>query len=107
MGETVLMRDILVELSKIPGCVFWRNNVGFDEMRKIRYGLAVGSGDLIGMIDGVFCSIEVKTKKGRVSAEQEAWRRLILQSKGYAMVVRSVQEAIDSVNELRSTQSVD
>lgn len=73
------------------GCVILRN------ARRNSFGLAVGSGDLIGYTirDGVavFTSLEVKTPTGRVRPEQVEWDAAIRRAGGISGVVRSVEEA--------------
>jgi len=61
--------------------------------RLISFGLAEGSGDLIGWAaGGRFASIEVKGRTGRPSRAQETWRDAILAAGGIAAVVGSVEE---------------
>ena len=48
MNETTLMQRIMLAASKLPGVRLFRNNTGFDSAAKVRYGLCVGSSDLIG-----------------------------------------------------------
>jgi hypothetical protein len=76
----------------------FRNNVGaFRDLtgRWIRTGLAVGSADLIGIRrDGRFLSVEVKTGKARLTADQRAWAEMILRFGGIAGVAHSVEEAL-------------
>ena len=73
-----------------------RNSVGFDAERRVRYGLGVGSPDLVGILRGsgrVFC-LEVKSDRGRASEEQLAWARAVRRLGGFAAVVRSEAEAM-------------
>jgi len=100
--ETALGGRIRAALNVIPGVRVWRNNVGFASWEKVRYGLAVGSGDYIGLVDGRFFSVEVKTAKGRTSSDQKLWRETILRLGGYACVVRSPEEAIAAVEACRA-----
>ena len=59
----------------------------------MRYGLAVGSADLIGCLGGRFIALEVKAAAGRTSPEQRQWLDLVRRNGGFAAVVRSVDEA--------------
>ena len=71
----------------------------------VRYGLEVGSADLIGyrmvtitpdMVGrklAVFASVECKDDKGRAKPEQEAWLAQIKAAGGLACIARSVEEA--------------
>jgi hypothetical protein len=112
--ETVLMTDIRAALVKDDRARVWRNNVGQTPClceacrfivcsrcaakfrNPVRYGLAVGSSDLVGIIrpTGRFIGLEVKTDKGIVSEEQEAWIQTVRRFGGVASVVRSVEDAL-------------
>ena len=73
--------------------------------QRIRFGLAVGSGDLIGyrrvtitpeMVGrdvAVFLSCEVKTEKGPVREEQYRWAAHINSVGGIAVIARSLDAA--------------
>lgn len=70
----------------------------------VRYGLAPGSADLIGIVvtTGQFLAVEIKTPVGRLTEEQRAWRATIEKFGGLALVLRSVEEAEVLVARLRS-----
>jgi len=91
--ESDLMRLIQVRLSEAGHRVL-RNNVGMartEDGRVIRYGLGVGSSDLIGWTrTGEFLAVEVKTPTGRVTPEQEAFLRAVSLAGGIGVVMRSV-----------------
>ena len=130
-GEAKIQTDIRDRLSNGP-VRLWRNTVGqglmvthkhsftaqaiitklFDLVRslgghaqRIRFGLAVGSGDLIGyrrvtitpeMVGrdvAVFLSCEVKTEKGPVREEQYRWAAHINSAGGIAVIARSLDAA--------------
>lgn len=61
----------------------------------ITYGLGIGSSDLIGLIEGPgqFLAAEIKTVKGRLTDEQEAWQDMIRRYGGKAITLRSEDEA--------------
>lgn len=73
--------------------------------QRIKFGLAVGSGDLIGyrrvtitpeMVGrevAVFLSVEVKTEKGPVREEQYRWAAHINSVGGIAVIARSLEAA--------------
>jgi hypothetical protein len=129
-SEADLMRLMMVEASTL-GARLWRNNVGQGltvrgqspqhreqiikacqelavklggSAARIQYGLAHGSGDLVGFVQHtvtpadvgrqipVFAAPEVKTKTGRSSPEQLAWARFINSSGGAAGELRSIEE---------------
>lgn len=86
----------------------WRNNVGGAELKDgsyIKYGLGVGSADLIGIFKriitpdmvgslfGQFVAVEVKTPIGRLSKEQKAWLKAVQSMGGVAEVCRSAEDA--------------
>jgi len=95
------MDSIRAALCAVEGVRVWRNNVGVDTMRGIRYGLGVGSPDLVGIAWGRFVGLEVKTPTGRVSKEQTMWLDMVRRFGGVAGVARSVEDAIAIVEEAR------
>jgi hypothetical protein len=107
MSEAGIQRAIMAELGRGDGRVF-RNNVGVlrDERGQfVRYGLCVGSSDLIGwrtvtvtpeMVGrqlAVFVAIEVKTERGRVTDEQQAFIAAVQKAGGLGGVARSIDDA--------------
>lgn len=109
MSESLLVSQIRLALGRVPDLALYRNSVGvtseFDpkthETRTIRYGLAVGSADLVGCLAGRFFALEVKTPAGRESAEQTRWAECIRAKGGYVKTVRSVDDALAAVAEAR------
>ena len=121
MNESQIQAEILRELGSRPDVRLFRNSCGFAwssnavsrigdrvtlaNARPIRYGLTPGSADLIGwqsvtvapdMVGrnlAVFTSIEVKAAHGRLTPEQDNWRRVVSSAGGAAGVARSVAEA--------------
>lgn len=97
MTEADLMRLIQIAVST-KGHRVWRNNVGVAWDKRgvpIRFGLQVGSADLIGLTSsGRFLSIEVKTSTGRISDEQLAWRDMVTDMGGIAIIARSVEDVV-------------
>ncbi len=78
MTETQIMRIQKHELNLSGRVRLMRNNVGVDTDRGIKFGLGVGSPDLIGPLRnplGVIFAIESKTPGGRIRHEQIAWWR--------------------------------
>jgi hypothetical protein len=103
VSEGHIQDAIRLALTDEPGLVVWRNNTGVAEHRgaRVRYGLAVGSADLIGCLDGRFVALEIKTAVGRASPEQHLWLSLVRRNGGFAAVVRSVEEAHDAIARAR------
>lgn len=95
MTEADLMRLIQIEAT-ILGHRLFRNNVGVartDNGSVIRFGLCVGSSDLIGWTrEGRFLAVEVKTTTGRVRPEQAQFVAAVTEAGGVAGIVRSVKE---------------
>lgn len=103
MSEKQIMTAIQLELAK-HGYKIFRNNSGF--LRDVRgqyvhFGLCTGSSDLVGIVppSGRFLAIEVKTEKGRVTTEQEAFIKMVNDCGGIGFVARSVEEAIKKLKE--------
>ncbi len=73
----------------------------------VKFGLAVGSADLIGVLapSGRFLSLEVKTAKGRTTPEQDTWAEMVRRFGGFACVVRSAEEALAAVERARKGES--
>jgi len=103
--ERGLMVRIRAALACVPGVLVWRNNVGVDSEHGIRYGLGVGSADLIGLVvvegRAVFAGWEVKRPGQRPSEVQRRWIDLIRRHGGIAGVVTSPDEAVALVTEAR------
>lgn len=105
MNETTLMQRIMLAASKIPGVRLFRNNTGFDATAKVRYGLCVGSSDLIGWKTitiepkhvgqrvAIFVALEVKTESGRPTKDQLNFIDVVDNSGGHAGIVRSAKDA--------------
>jgi hypothetical protein len=107
MSEQQTQQQIRLALSRGP-VRLWRNNTGtlLDRQgRPVTFGLCKGSSDLIGLRSleitpehvgqtlAVFCAIEVKSAKGRTTAEQGAFIEQVTAMGGLAGVARTVGEA--------------
>ena len=72
-SESHILNACLIALSA-AGCLAWRNNTGVlpdRQGRPIRFGLCVGSSDIIGVApDGKFLAIECKTAIGQPTDAQ-------------------------------------
>lgn len=109
-NETTLQHKIMLTASRVPGVRLFRNNTGFDKTAKVKYGLCVGSSDLIGWKTitiepkhvgqkiAVFVALEVKTATGRPSTEQLNFIDVVDSSGGHAGIVRSEKDAEDLLN---------
>ena len=80
------------------GCLIWRNNVGVLKNAAgipIRFGLAVGSSDLIGIAPGGrFLAVEIKTPTGKATPEQLRFIEAVRARGGIAGIARSPAEAL-------------
>ena len=95
--EAALMQGVMLALGCEHDLTLWRNNVGVAEWRngaRTRYGLAPGSADLIGVLaPGRFFALELKSAKGRLTADQAHWLAHVRKRGGFAAVVRSTDDA--------------
>ncbi len=94
--EQALLNAIRLKLSEM-GILNWRNNTGAlrdREGRLIKYGLCVGSSDIIGITpQGRFIAIEVKLPGKKLTKDQQKFLRAIEINGGIAGVCHSVEEA--------------
>jgi hypothetical protein len=122
MKESPLMRQIQLAAARI-GVHLFRNNVGngyvgeivrvlpngdvvLRRWRRIQFGLAPGSSDLIGWRTATithdmvgheraqFIACETKTTRGVITEEQTAFVTAVHSAGGLALVPRSVDEAL-------------
>jgi hypothetical protein len=72
-----------------------RNSVGFATAEKLRFGLGIGSADLIGLLRGGRAfAIEVKRPGQALRPEQVSWWRAFRSWGGLGGVATSVTEAM-------------
>ena len=110
MKESEIQTAIRLALGKLAnrGVVFWRNSVGqcveFDAKtngeRVIRYGLAPGSADLVGCVNGRFVGLEVKRPGETPRPDQALWANLVRAKSGLVETVTSVEDALAVVRRL-------
>jgi len=90
----------------VPGLVLWRNNCGVLPMsdgKRIRFGVGnPGGADLIGCYHGRFLAIEIKTRTGKQTEEQRMFQQCVERNGGIYMMPRSVNEAVNMVEALRT-----
>lgn len=96
-SEANIMRECMMALSQ-AGCVIWRNNTGVLPDRNgkpIRFGLCVGSADLIGIApDGRFLAVETKTALGQPTEAQVRFLAAVRKAGGRAGIARSAADAV-------------
>ena len=97
MREQDIQRLIMLALSE-AGCLIFRNNVGVLKNAAgipIRFGLVVGSSDLIGIAPGRrFLAVEIKTPTGKATPEQLRFIEAVRFRGGIAGIARSPAEAL-------------
>lgn len=97
--EKLIENAILERLSYVKDGFFWKSNtIGvYDPVKKVfrksrsKY-LINGVSDILGVYQGRFVAIEVKTAKGRVSENQKRFIDNINKHGGLAFVARSVAD---------------
>lgn len=110
MNESQIQDAVRLALGKVTDVVMFRNNVGVAqhwngrEVEAVRYGLANGSADLVGVLapSGRWVALEVKAPKGRTTDEQDRWLALVRKMGGFACVVHSVDEALAALDRARA-----
>ncbi len=123
-SEADIMRSIQIEATRI-GARLFRNSVGMawtgivkhdgdrviiTHPRAVTYGFPVGSADLVGWLPciignhrvPVFASCEVKTKRGRPTAEQTIWHDQVQHHGGLATISRSVDEFLEAIDAFKA-----
>jgi hypothetical protein len=107
--ERRIQHDVRLAASEHADLVLWRNSTGVtqEDDRAVRYGLCVGSSDLIGVLGpaGRFVAIEIKSERGRLSIEQQLFLSLVRRMGGFATTVRSVGEFHAAIQRARAGES--
>lgn len=87
------VREALVSSGRWIG---WRNNVGVDLGHGVRYGLGLGSPDLVGALRGTgrMCCFETKAPKRGPDANQRMWHHAARAAGIFVAVVRSPDDAL-------------
>ena len=117
--ETIIQQQIRLALGRRSDLRLFRNNTGSlpdpRTGRPIKFGLAKGSADLIGLRTvtitpdmvgrqvAVFTSLEIKTPTGRATPEQRDWLEMVRSRGGLAGIVRSVQDANEIIENIAPT----
>ena len=112
-SEGQIQNAIRLALGRDPDVVLWRNSVGVAEffsrgrMATVRYGLATGSADLVGLVRhvsgvGRFLALEVKQPGKKARPEQAAWLAIVRRLGGVGEVVTGVDQALDVVRRAKA-----
>lgn len=93
-----LVEAVRVTLVQSGTALLWRNNVGQARYGAavVRYGLGVGSPDLVGILrheGGRALGVECKDAGGELEYEQACWLRAWTAAGGLGIVARSVEDA--------------
>lgn len=96
--EHQIEHEILIYLSSLRIGLFWKNVSGGyydgERFRKQASPFAIsGTSDILGIVDGKFICLEVKSETGRVSTVQQAFLKKVQECRGLGAVVRSVDQA--------------
>lgn len=99
--EEQLTPVVLQVLCGGTGATLWRNARGFDAYfpdgtkreAPIRYGVGDGGADYLGLYDGRFLAVELKTPLGRLQPNQRNFGDLVTRLGGVYAVVRSEADA--------------
>jgi len=79
---------LLLTFGSRPDVRCWKRVVGFDELRKIAFGVP-GESDLQGIVrPGKFLAIEAKTGKATRTPKQETWAKMIQSFGGIYILAR-------------------
>lgn len=117
--ETKIQRAIMLALSE-AGCLVFRNEtsgawvgkvihkagqqVTLENAKLIKFGLTVGSSDLIGLTaSGQFFAIEVKTPTGKTTKEQQNFIKQVKGNGGLAGVARSPADALGIIHDAQAS----
>ena len=109
MTERDLQHAIRLRLGRERDLVLFRNQVGQTKTDHgyLRYGLGVGSPDLVGILapHGRWVCLEIKTETGRVSEDQERWHKLARKFGAHVEIVRSVDDAVSAIERARNANT--
>lgn len=102
-------RDVMVAIQLAANkyhCTLFRNQVGMlRDVRGIpvRFGLAVGSSDLIGWTicdaAAIFTAVEVKMKGKKPTQQQQAFLDAVIKAGGIACVAYSIEDVKRAIQE--------
>lgn len=105
MKESDLQVAIRLALGRDTSLALWRNNIGHAVMERggrVTFGVGgPGGADLIGMLQGRFLGVEIKTPIGRQSPEQRTFQAVVESKGGIYLLVRGVDDAIAQIDKAR------
>lgn len=91
ISEAEVLKQVMLEASQL-GLVVFRNNTGMikgGDGRVHRFGLCVGSSDLIGWckLTGRVAALEIKRQGGKASAEQVNFIEQVRKAGGFGAII--------------------
>lgn len=102
-SEAQILKAVMKLLKAHPKVArVWRQNSGTFQVgeRFVRANTAHGMSDIMGILkDGRTLAVEVKTRIGRVEQHQWDFLRSINDAGGLAFVARSVDDAVNALNQ--------
>lgn len=113
MSETTILKDVMLEASKL-GLVVFRNNTGvlMDKTgRPVKFGLCKGGADLIGFDrkEGFFVAIEVKSGNAKARPEQQIFLDVVSKSGGFSCLIndaKKLQKHLDEYKRIKYADNV-
>jgi|TARA_Y100000310_G_scaffold135332_1_gene134215 hypothetical protein len=101
MSESALLREVMKRVGAMPGAHPMRRNSGKRRSRSPN-GCETGTPDIEVMLrDMRVVWLELKVDKGKPSPEQLEWHAMARAMGHRVYVCRSVQEAVDAVQEVQ------
>jgi penicillin-binding protein-related factor A (putative recombinase) len=93
MTEKQIENDIIAWVNAHPGCFAHKmGNIPANKKRRRKLNELSGISDVVGYWRGTFIAIEVKSKSGKVSPEQQNFIDRVNSDGGIAFVARSVDD---------------
>lgn len=113
--EARLQRAIIDRLSYDRDVLVLRINAGMQVLndgkrRRVIKGAPAGTSDLLLCVrdqwgGGIFCALEVKAPRGKLTAKQAAFQDRVRELGGFACVVRSVADAVAAVRRCKEGET--
>jgi hypothetical protein len=102
MRENEIESKILTCLSRLGVGFFWKNvSAGYFDGKRFRKHASPfainGTSDILGVCNGRFVAIEVKTETGKTSPHQDAFLKRVTVDGGICGVARNLSEALSVV----------
>lgn len=102
MSENSVVKACL-DIFNAYNILAWRNNTGTFKTETggyYKFG-SKGSPDIIAVINGQFCGVEVKVKPNKQSESQKEFERKVRSAKGWYWLVYSPDELIEKLEKIK------